>query len=77
MVSAGISEQLLIGAAFGFVLGLLAGPFLRAWLSWREAEAASREADLVRDVLDRMEEPTSSEPGRSLGSTPDPRPRTT
>ncbi|HEX6330466.1 MAG TPA: hypothetical protein VF129_04145 [Actinomycetota bacterium] len=66
-----MSEELVIGGAFGFVLGLLAGPLLRSWLSWREAEAASREADLVRDVLDRMED------DQNAGPRPATRPRTT
>jgi hypothetical protein len=34
---------------------LLIGPVVRSWLIWREWVSASREANLVADVLDRME----------------------
>lgn len=70
MVAVGLSEELVIGGALGFVLGLLTGPLLRSWLSWREATAASREADLARRVLDRMEDE------RPVGR-PEVRPRST
>jgi hypothetical protein len=55
MLAAGVSSDLLIGVVLGFFVGLLLAPLLRAWLSWREWVSASREADLLRDVLERME----------------------
>jgi hypothetical protein len=55
MVVALLSADLFIGLGFGLVLGLLIGPVVRSWLIWREWVSASREANLVSDVLDRME----------------------
>jgi hypothetical protein len=55
MVSALFSADLFVGLGFGLVLGLLIGPVVRSWLIWREWVSASREANLVADVLDRME----------------------
>ena len=55
MVAAGFSSDLLIGLVLGSLVGLLLGPLLRAWLSWREWVSASREANLLGDVLERME----------------------
>jgi hypothetical protein len=56
MVAAAFSGDLLIGLILGLFLGLLVGPVIRSWLSWREWVSASREADLLGDVLDRMED---------------------
>lgn len=56
MVAAAFSGDLLIGLILGLFLGLLVGPVLRSWLSWREWVSASRESDLLGDVLDRMED---------------------
>jgi hypothetical protein len=55
MVAAAFSGDLLIGLILGLFLGLLVGPLVRSWLSWREWVSASREADLLGDVLDRMD----------------------
>jgi hypothetical protein len=55
MVAALFSADLFVGLGFGLVLGLLIGPVVRSWLIWREWVSASREANLVADVLDRME----------------------
>jgi hypothetical protein len=55
MVAALLSTDLFIGLGFGLVLGLLIGPVVRSWLIWREWVSTSREANLVSDVLDRME----------------------
>ncbi len=55
MVSAAFSSDLFIGLILGCFVGLLLGPLLRLWLSWREWVSASREADLLGDVLERME----------------------
>lgn len=55
MVAAAFSSDLFIGLILGCFVGLLLGPLLRAWLSWREWVTASREAQLLGDVLERME----------------------
>jgi len=55
MVAAAFSSDLLIGFVVGSFVGLLLGPLLRLWLSWREWVSASREADLLGHVLERME----------------------
>ena len=55
MVAAAFSSDLLIGFVLGSFVGLLLGPLLRLWLSWREWVSASREADLLGDVIERME----------------------
>lgn len=55
MVAALFSADLFVGLGLGLVLGLLIGPVVRSWLIWREWVSASREANLVADVLDRME----------------------
>lgn len=55
MVAAAFSSDLFIGLILGCFVGLLLGPLLRLWLSWREWVSASREADLLGDVLERME----------------------
>lgn len=61
MTAAAFSSELLIGLVLGIFLGLLLGPLLRLWLSWREWVSASREADLLGDVLERMEAGTWTE----------------
>ena len=55
MVAALLSPDMFVGLGFGLILGLLIGPVVRSWLIWREWVSASREANLVSDVLDRME----------------------
>jgi hypothetical protein len=55
MLAALLSSDLLVGLGLGLFLGLLVSPVIRSWLTWREWVSASREADLVADVLDRME----------------------
>lgn len=55
MVAALFSADLFVGLGLGLVLGLLIGPVVRSWLIWREWVSASREANLVAEVLDRME----------------------
>jgi len=55
MVAALLTPDLFVGLGFGLVLGLLIGPVVRSWLIWREYTSASREANLVADVLDRMD----------------------
>lgn len=67
MVAAAFSTDLLIGLVLGSFLGLLLGPLLRLWLSWREWVSASREADLLGDVLERMEAGRWTELGVSEG----------
>lgn len=55
MVAAVLSTDLVVGLVLGVFVGLLIGPLVRSWLSWREWTSASREADLIADVLDRMD----------------------
>lgn len=55
VIAAVSPAALVVGLVLGFFLGLLVGPLIRSWLSWREWTAASREADLMADVLDRMD----------------------
>lgn len=55
MVASLLSPDLFVGLGFGLILGLLVGPVVRSLLIWREYTSASREANLVSDVLDRME----------------------
>jgi hypothetical protein len=62
MVASLLSPDLFVGLGFGLVLGLLIGPVVRSWLIWREWVSASREANLVADVLDRMEVAPSPQP---------------
>jgi hypothetical protein len=69
MVAAGLSSDLLVGFVIGSFVGLLLGPLLRLWLSWREWMTASREADLLGDVLERME--ARRRPERGAFEAPD------
>jgi hypothetical protein len=55
MIGVALSADLLIGLALGLCLGMAISPLFRAWLMWREWLEASREADLVGDVLQRMD----------------------
>jgi hypothetical protein len=55
MISVVLSADLLIGLALGLCVGMLISPVVRAWLTWREWVDASREADLMGDVLQRMD----------------------
>ena len=67
MVGAAVSDDLVIGLLLGVGAGLLAGPFIRSWLVWREWSSASDEADrlemdeLVVELLGRpAEDPDAS-----------------
>jgi hypothetical protein len=62
VIAAALSGDLVVGFVLGLLLGLLVGPLLRSWLSWREWTDASREADLMADVLDRMDVGRWAEP---------------
>ena len=90
MLAAAFPDDLVVGLVLGFLLGLVAGPLMRSWLVWREWSSASREADLnasheaelIADVLDRMEadgwppaEDTSDPPGAREGGDKTPRER--
>ena len=57
MVATRLSDDVFVGLILGCLVGLLAGPLLRAWLIRRERTHASHEADLFGDGLDRIEEP--------------------
>ena len=65
------SDELVIGLVLGFLVGVLAAPVLRSWLSWREwvqasreADRAAREADLITEMLELMvpDDASSSRP---------------
>jgi hypothetical protein len=55
VIGVALSADLLIGLALGLCVGMAVSPVFRAWLMWREWLEASREADLVSDVLQRMD----------------------
>lgn len=55
MIGVALSADLLTGLALGLCVGMLVSPLLRAWLTWREWLEASHEADLMGDVLRRMD----------------------
>lgn len=58
---------MLAGLLLGVVIGLLVGPVLRSWITWREYTNASREARLVEETLRLMgEEKESGNPGEPL-----------
>jgi hypothetical protein len=81
VVAASFSDDLVIGLVLGFLFGLLAGPALRSWVSWREwlsasrdADRAAREDDLIAEILELMavddrSPGRSGAPGDSAGST--------
>jgi hypothetical protein len=78
VIAAELSGELVIGALLGFLLGVLVGPLMRSWLAWREWASASREADLIEDVLERMDadawpslEDREAEDASHLGRRPD------
>jgi hypothetical protein len=52
--NAGVGD-LIVGILIGGCLGFLAAPSIRSWLTHREWEAASREARVAAQLLDRME----------------------
>ena len=56
MIAAGVSDDLVAGLFLGFVLGFLGRPIVGSWMSWRESIRASREADLLDNVVARMDE---------------------
>jgi hypothetical protein len=47
--------DLIVGLLIGGCIGFLAAPSIRSWLTHREWEAASREARVADQLLDRME----------------------
>jgi hypothetical protein len=47
--------DLIVGLLIGGCIGFLAGPLVRSWLTHREWEAASHEARIADQLLDRME----------------------
>jgi hypothetical protein len=47
--------DLLVGFLVGTTVGLLAGPLLRAWLTFLEWTHASREAELTEELIDRLD----------------------
>lgn len=49
------NADLLVGFLIGTAVGLLAGPLLRAWLTFLEWTHASREAELTEELIDRLD----------------------
>ena len=49
------NADLLVGILIGTAVGLLAGPLLRAWLTFVEWTHASREAELTEELIDRLD----------------------
>ena len=49
------NADLFVGILIGVALGLLAGPVLRAWLTYLEWTETSREARLTEDLIDRLD----------------------
>jgi hypothetical protein len=49
------NADLLVGLLIGIAIGLVAGPVLRAWLTFVEWKESSREALLTEDLLDRLD----------------------
>ena len=49
------SGDFVVGLLLGLCIGVLVGPALRSWLSYREWADASREARLADRLLERME----------------------
>lgn len=56
----------LFGLVIGIFIGLLVGPALRSWLTWREYVDASREARLDEEILRRMAGPEVPAPENEL-----------
>jgi hypothetical protein len=70
IIVAAAEGQLVAGLLIGVFLGLLLGPILRSWLTWREWVEASREADLTERFLARWEDETGrsrNDPSESRG----------
>jgi hypothetical protein len=49
------NADLFVGILIGVAVGLLAGPVLRAWLTYVEWSETSREARLTEDLIDRLD----------------------
>lgn len=49
------SGDFIVGLLIGGCIGVLIGPSIRSWQAHREWEAASREARVADQLLDRME----------------------
>jgi hypothetical protein len=69
VIAVATSDELVIGLVLGFLVGVLAAPVLRSWLSWREwvqasreADRAAREADLITEMLELMDADDGSSP---------------
>jgi hypothetical protein len=74
VVAAGISADFLTGLILGIGCGFLIAPLVRSWLGRREWVSASREADLIGEVLNRMDhgrwpDPPDGEPETWSGVT--------
>jgi hypothetical protein len=49
------NADLLVGILIGVAVGLLAGPVLRAWLTYLEWTETSREARLTEELISRFD----------------------
>jgi hypothetical protein len=74
VIAGGFSDELVIGLVLGFLVGLLAGPALRSWLSWREwlhvsreTDRSAREADLIAEMLELMDVDDGTSPRAQQG----------
>jgi len=55
MIAASGAGLFVGGLVLGLAAGMVVGPLVRLWISWREWSEASREARLTEDVLARMD----------------------
>jgi hypothetical protein len=49
------NADLFVGILIGIAVGLLAGPVLRAWLTYLEWTETSREARLTEELISRLD----------------------
>jgi hypothetical protein len=75
MIGIALSADLLIGLVLGVCVGTAVSPLLRAWLTWREWLEASREAELMGDVLQRMDADEGRSPRVDLERPPKAEPK--
>jgi hypothetical protein len=71
MLAAGGGGDLLVGMLIGCGLGILIGPGFRAWQTHREWIAASREAGLTDQLLERIEHDAEPDVWRALSELDD------
>jgi len=64
------NADLFVGILIGVAVGLLAGPVLRAWLTYVEWMETSREARLTEALIDRLDRDLDELP-EANGPAPD------